>query len=126
MSDLISDADGLGAAAPARQVFLEGEGKKKGKGGLEDGHVTRQQPSIDAELRSSLKFSGSERLADDWCKKMCVPVQDKPRVREGGMEGGREKQTGERGVRNESEGNKENSLIQMETWARKGKKKKQI
>lgn len=39
---------------------------------MEDDHVTRQQPSGEAESRSSVKFSGSERLADDWWKKMCA------------------------------------------------------
>lgn len=70
---------GSGSAKSAG--FFGGWGKEKKRRGenLEDGHVTRQQPSGDAELRSSLKFSGSERLADDWWKKMCVPIQDKPR-----------------------------------------------
>lgn len=79
MSDLISDADGLVTSAPTLQFFVrQGMRKKKGGGrNLEDGHVTRQQPSGEAESRSSIKFSGSERLADDWWKKLCVPVQDK-------------------------------------------------
>lgn len=69
MSDLISDADGRGASAPTRQVFFffgrRGRRKKREGENFEDGHVTRQQPSREAESRSSVKFSGSERLADD-------------------------------------------------------------
>lgn len=49
--------------------------------------MTRHQPSGEAESGSNVKFSGSERLADDWWeKKVCAPVQDKltGREREGG------------------------------------------
>lgn len=71
---------------------------------MEDGHVTRQQPSGEAESRSSVKFSGSERLADDWWKKnVCAS----PRQAE--IEGGREREINrrEKGVmRNKSEGSK--------------------
>lgn len=58
---------------------------------LEDGHVTRQQPSREAESRSSVKFSGSERLADYWWKKI-VCASPRQAELDGGREGGRDKQ----------------------------------
>lgn len=57
-------------------------------------------------------------------KKKCARTSPRQAEIEGGREGEREKtERRERGVmRSESEGNKGNSLIQMETWAMKREK----